>query len=252
VNTVCTSTSTPPGIAPDYPSPGGGPSPKGKDGDAADNLCPHPTIQGIYIDCDVCIEDGYEKDADGNCVKVIAEDFDDIDLNIDNDPYKKLTRCEKDLIKEGNVTEAFAVEENRIKTIAKTDELFGNGRNLNNCGDAFRHAYFSALNAQSLGIDLARRFGIAHECETPRQLSLEKEMDLHNNEIGFSIILEFPEISEFALAMAIWVKLESGEMTYLSPINKEDPCFDPTVDCSFITHGINENTQLIPSNADCL
>ncbi|MGB3466594.1 MAG: hypothetical protein WBA74_15040, partial [Cyclobacteriaceae bacterium] len=67
VVTVCTSTNSPPGIAPDYPGPGSGPAPKGKDA-STDNLCPHPTIQGLYLDCDTCF-DGYEKDADGNCVK---------------------------------------------------------------------------------------------------------------------------------------------------------------------------------------
>ncbi|MGB3467659.1 MAG: hypothetical protein WBA74_20395, partial [Cyclobacteriaceae bacterium] len=67
VTTVCTSTDIPPGIAPDdYPGPGGGPKP-GNKGNRS-NLCPHPTIEGLYIDCNTCAE-GYEKDADENCVK---------------------------------------------------------------------------------------------------------------------------------------------------------------------------------------
>lgn len=53
----------------------------------------------------------------------------------------------------------------------------------NGNGDAFRHAYFSALNAKVLGINLAKQLGDAHET-FPNSNPLENEMDLRNNQIG--------------------------------------------------------------------
>lgn len=52
--------------------------------------------------------------------------------------------------------------------------------------DALRHAYWSALNQMSVGSDSgdARRFGQCHECVRPTYVG-EKEMDLHNNDVGF-------------------------------------------------------------------
>jgi hypothetical protein len=66
------------------------------------------------------------------------------------------------------------------KTLAK--KLFPNSL-FNGKGDAFRHAYFSALNSESLGVELAKRLGDAHE-NIPAPNLLEREMDLRNNQIG--------------------------------------------------------------------
>ncbi len=66
------------------------------------------------------------------------------------------------------------------KTLAQ--KLFPNSL-FNGKGDAFRHAYFSALNSESLGVELAKRLGDAHE-NIPAPNLLEREMDLRNNQIG--------------------------------------------------------------------
>lgn len=50
-------------------------------------------------------------------------------------------------------------------------------------GDAFRHAYFSALNLMSLGEDLTIRLGNAHE-QHWAETELGRQMDLHNNAFG--------------------------------------------------------------------
>lgn len=55
----------------------------------------------------------------------------------------------------------------------------------NGIADAVRHAYWSALNFRDHG-DLAKRYGNAHEAN-PNQPILEKQMDLHNNNIGYEI-----------------------------------------------------------------
>ena len=52
----------------------------------------------------------------------------------------------------------------------------------NGNGDAFRHAFFSELNAATLGVALAKQLGDAHEQQSSSQL--ETQMDLFNNEQG--------------------------------------------------------------------
>jgi hypothetical protein len=53
----------------------------------------------------------------------------------------------------------------------------------NGCGDAFRHSFFSGLNVASLGFELAKSLGDAHEVN-PGSPSIERSMDLYNNELG--------------------------------------------------------------------
>jgi hypothetical protein len=53
----------------------------------------------------------------------------------------------------------------------------------NGCGDAFRHSFFSGLNVASLGFELAKSLGDAHEVN-PGSPSIETSMDLYNNELG--------------------------------------------------------------------
>lgn len=53
-------------------------------------------------------------------------------------------------------------------------------------GDAYRHALFSVLNTRTIGIDLAKRLGDAHEeMLNPSNLQRNQQlMDLHNNQMG--------------------------------------------------------------------
>ena len=71
-----------------------------------------------------------------------------------------------------------------LQNSEKAFEKMGDGHN--DGSDALRHAYWSALNQMSVGSDSgdARRFGQCHEC-APNQSQEEKEMDLHNNDVGF-------------------------------------------------------------------
>lgn len=52
--------------------------------------------------------------------------------------------------------------------------------------DAFRHAYWSALNAYEQGESLARQFGNAHE-EEDNQEEFDRTMDLYNNNYGYEV-----------------------------------------------------------------
>jgi hypothetical protein len=53
----------------------------------------------------------------------------------------------------------------------------------NGWADAVRHCYWSGLMAYHFGYDTAKGFGDRHE-QTPGQDPREKNMDLHNNEMG--------------------------------------------------------------------
>ena len=61
---------------------------------------------------------------------------------------------------------------------------FGGGRN--GYGDAVRHCYWCALNQVSAGLNspLAEEFGNAHENKPDNEFN-EKNMDLHNNSVGY-------------------------------------------------------------------
>jgi len=56
------------------------------------------------------------------------------------------------------------------------------GDQVNNCADAFRHAFFNVLNVASLGYSLTKLLGDAHE--ELSQIQIQKEMDLYNNSVG--------------------------------------------------------------------
>jgi len=56
------------------------------------------------------------------------------------------------------------------------------GDQVNNCADAFRHAFFNGLNVASLGYSLTKQLGDAHE--ELSQIQIQKEMDLYNNSVG--------------------------------------------------------------------
>lgn len=69
--------------------------------------------------------------------------------------------------------------QNAAKDIYKNSTLYlGNG-------DAFRHAYWNALNVNFVGTSEAEQFATAHESETPS--GNDKTMDLRNNRIGRDI-----------------------------------------------------------------
>ena len=58
---------------------------------------------------------------------------------------------------------------------------------FNGKGDAFRHAFFIAINAKDLGADLAKRLADAHELKFDPNQILSSEMDRRNNLVGLEI-----------------------------------------------------------------
>jgi|LSQX01.2.fsa_nt_gb hypothetical protein len=160
---------------------------------------------------------------------------------------------------------------NRGIAEAETISRFGtNG--LNDKADAFRHAYFNALNTRSAtlavvgdGAKVVRRFGEAHETEVPSQLQLEVQMDLHNNEVGIQYCSDcYPGFTtDQTISNGIMQLLLNGSLNYLFPTlpppffsdGTPNPNGDPnfygangTNDLQTATHGITSSTQIIPTN----
>jgi hypothetical protein len=135
---------------------------------------------------------------------------------------------------------------------------------LNGKQDAFRHAFFNAINTRDVparligpgatsGSNIVRLFAAAHESSTPSQLNLEKQMDLFNNEVGISYCWNCWTTSNNNIRNAILTKLNNGELRYLVPLLEpsQDPNFSGTGGTDnprTATHGITTNTSLKPTN----
>lgn len=153
--------------------------------------------------------------------------------------WKTLTQAEKNLIKQ-NWSEAYHIYKNRKVAEDATRQKF-NRNGLNDKSDAFRHAYYNAINAKVVGVDIAKLFSDAHESETPIRFIKEKRMDLFNNNVGHQSLLLNSNLSLTQLVDLIYQKLLNGDLRYLKPINYNDPNFG-------YTHGITVNTLLKPTN----
>ena len=94
-------------------------------------------------------------------------------------------------------------------------ENSGLGGLHNGKGDAFRHSLFNALNTQTVGKDVTKKLGDAHEEDRPGQPANEKKMDLNNNEVGRDIAESNPDASIMDLATKLLDKMENGEMLTL-------------------------------------
>lgn len=182
----------------------------------------------------------------------------DLDQGPNND-YEKLTAAEKALVKK-YPTHAYTISRNKDLAIQETLAIFGSsGRN--DKSDAFRHAFFNAINRRDLGLDpltlenIAKLFSDAHESETPPQLEKEKEMDLWNNAVGHIVgSVMFPIFtSNSSLSTVVLDKLAIGELKYLKPVltHSQDPNFWGTngaINPLTATHGITSFTQLVSTN----
>ena len=94
------------------------------------------------------------------------------DLDKDqNDQYERLNEAEKALVKKYPI-EAYLISKNRVVAENETISIFGlNG--LNDRSDAFRHAFFNAMNSRDCGDDpmtfasISKMFSDAHESDVP-------------------------------------------------------------------------------------
>ena len=102
----------------------------------------------------------------------------------------------------------------RDTALGAAQDRFPNGDLLNDPGDAFRHAYWSAVMTYAYGAEFASAFSTAHETgySTASDASEQTFMDLYNNNIGITIALENPGISNEELLDLILQALTSGQL----------------------------------------
>ena len=100
------------------------------------------------------------------------------------DTYKDLSDDEKSFIlRHPGYAYKFNANAEKAKRVGRL--LKGT---VNGYGDAVRHCYWCALNQVSAGYNspLAKEFGNAHENKPKNDIS-EKNMDLHNNSVGYHL-----------------------------------------------------------------
>jgi len=100
----------------------------------------------------------------------------------------------------------------------------------NGRGDAFRHAYWSALMTRNAGLQAAKKFGYAHEAVPPgdgrhsvivgkgstlTQPRAEREMDEFNNAVGRSIGVQNSAATDEHLAVLVDQALKTGRLRIL-------------------------------------
>lgn len=145
--------------------------------------------------------------------EAIEEFVDNIaDFSIDpND--EKINDCEIALVLDYPF-KAFKINDNKSIAYAKTEEIFGlNG--FQDCSDAFRHAFFNAINSKSVGTAIAKEFGDAHECPKVNESTMEirdHQMDLWNNSVGYKVYKSCPSCTNEQLAVKILQELRNGAM----------------------------------------
>jgi hypothetical protein len=156
-----------------------------------------------------------------------------LDLVQLNNPNYELTDAERALTLIFPI-QAWFIKENVEPAVTMSNTIMGivgqhSGHNDKN--DAFRHAYFNAINTRDVppGIgpylpasDIVRLFAYAHESEVPSQLALEKQMDIFNGEIGINYCWNCFFTSDNTIANAILQKLNNGELRYLKPLDNND------------------------------
>jgi hypothetical protein len=89
-------------------------------------------------------------------------------------------------------------------------------------GDAYRHAYFSGMNAHDLGNALTKRLSDAHE-DNPKNNPLSKDMDIKNSDAGLqinSLLSSSRSDSDLRNAVTLW--LDNGYLTIIEN-NKQVP-----------------------------
>jgi hypothetical protein len=134
--------------------------------------------------------------------------------------YESLTQAERDFLW-WNPLAAISFNMNAKKATEEANKRFGRNTLHNGSGDAFRHCYWSAMNARDAGIKKARAFGEAHE-DWLGNPEGEKKMDLHNNEVGFDIGGKAPGASDRYLAVMCVQAWASGKLLQLKAASDSD------------------------------
>ena len=140
------------------------------------------------------------------------------------DKWNKITECERDFFR-SNPQHLYTARGNKAKAEKVAWERFGNCNTpndrpmLNTIGDAYRHAYFAALNTHNMGYNSAKSLGDAHECDTPSNKLDQKQMDIHNNAWGYHYGSTISTITESQFYTTFMNAFNSGQIKILQECN---------------------------------
>jgi hypothetical protein len=148
------------------------------------------------------------------------------DMNLESDPEVivsyienrygiELNQCEIEWVYTFGYL-AYPIWRNREKAFTETLLIFG-VNNGYDCSDAFRHAYWSAINYRDVGVLAAISMGAAHECNTP--LGPDRDMDFHNNHIGFTRGEHLQNATDSEISNAIVNAMVNGELKIFNSTN---------------------------------
>ncbi|HEX7902867.1 MAG TPA: hypothetical protein VF487_03230 [Chitinophagaceae bacterium] len=185
-----------------------------------------------------------------------------LDITQANNQYDKLTAAEKVLVGLYPL-QAYIIKQN-VSVAMNTSAATGLPNPLNGKQDAFRHAFFQAINTRDVpprifgpnaasGSQIVSMFAIAHESKVPSQLELEKKMDIFNNNVGISYCWNCWTTSNSSISNAIMTKLNNGELRYIKPLDftsspNYDANGDGVQDCSTCLNGILSTSVLTPTS----
>ena len=130
---------------------------------------------------------------------------------------------------------AVMIFSNKDIALNEASSTFPNQIPRNNKADAFRHAFFNALNIRDVysqfstrgtftfAKNIVRMFGIAHESEVPQELLLEKAMDLYNNEGGIEVCSTCNPLTNPTNLVKGYVLslLNEGKLVHIWPLNND-------------------------------
>jgi hypothetical protein len=137
-----------------------------------------------------------------------------------NEHAPDFTEAEKDFIRKHPVAATNFVSNAAIAVMwAATN--FSDESAHNGSGDAFRHCFWSALNASAHGFVLAKMFGDAHE-DTPWNPKDEMAMDKHNNDVGFKIGAALRFGGLWAIATQCFAAWQDGQLVQIDPKRAND------------------------------
>lgn len=136
------------------------------------------------------------------------------------DKYKNLRQKEKEFLWSHPIAAA-SFNSNASAALKEAQKRFSKGSLHNGSGDAFRHCFWSAMNARDQGKALAKEFGDAHE-DFEGNPPAEKAMDLHNNDIGYAIGVQSPGSSNRHLAVQCAQAWADSKLLLIGPKNPSD------------------------------
>ena len=136
------------------------------------------------------------------------------------DKYKNLRTAEKEFLW-WHPLAAIDFNSNASTALEEAKKRFNSASLHNGSGDAFRHCFWSAMNARDQGKDLAKQFGDAHE-DYFGNPAAEKQMDLHNNGVGYDIGAFLIGASDRQLAVLCVEAWEAGKLIQIKTVNGSD------------------------------